>query len=138
MGAPTGEQMADVTDRRWEGRIKSLSKRRHFGFIENSNLNSIFGGDIFLRKRDVELFEVGDVVSFSVSLKENGKPQAMDVERVGEAGHDGDAGDSRTSRSGAPPSPPARPSRRPPPPPPPPRMMGPPEDDDSGGPRKRR
>merc|ERR1712032_1190868 len=49
---------------------------KHFGFIDCPMLREHFGVDTFLSDKEVGPFTTGSVVSFSIMLNKDGKPQA--------------------------------------------------------------
>eukprot|EP00928_Gymnodinium_smaydae_P087471 TRINITY_DN71732_c0_g1_i1.p1 TRINITY_DN71732_c0_g1~~TRINITY_DN71732_c0_g1_i1.p1 ORF type:complete len:391 (-),score=93.74 TRINITY_DN71732_c0_g1_i1:71-1135(-) len=57
------------------GKIITFNPERHFGFISCPEL----GQDAFLSEKQVQNFQVGDVVSFDVTYNQQGKPQAQNL-----------------------------------------------------------
>eukprot|EP00446_Apocalathium_sp_SHHI-4_P004295 CAMPEP_0177191234 /NCGR_PEP_ID=MMETSP0367-20130122/21245_1 /TAXON_ID=447022 ORGANISM="Scrippsiella hangoei-like, Strain SHHI-4" /NCGR_SAMPLE_ID=MMETSP0367 /ASSEMBLY_ACC=CAM_ASM_000362 /LENGTH=254 /DNA_ID=CAMNT_0018638929 /DNA_START=62 /DNA_END=826 /DNA_ORIENTATION=+ len=68
----------------FKGIMRSYSTEKGFGFIVCEEATTMFGQDVFLHKRQVKDggLRNGDTVTFVVELKENGQPQARDVEKV--------------------------------------------------------
>lgn len=78
--AGAGREMPGVTDRRWEGAIKNFNRANGYGFIACDELSAIFGGsDVFVHHAQIGVFQIGEVVNFSVILNKDQKPQAMDL-----------------------------------------------------------
>jgi len=77
-------EMPGVTDRRYEGVIKSFSEKTGFGFIACEELTATFGNDVFLHSTMMGGFGVGQAVSFSVGLNKTGQPQAKDLAEPGD------------------------------------------------------
>eukprot|EP00444_Apocalathium_aciculiferum_P030144 CAMPEP_0183431480 /NCGR_PEP_ID=MMETSP0370-20130417/54845_1 /TAXON_ID=268820 /ORGANISM="Peridinium aciculiferum, Strain PAER-2" /LENGTH=251 /DNA_ID=CAMNT_0025617181 /DNA_START=89 /DNA_END=844 /DNA_ORIENTATION=- len=72
------------------GVVKEYSTKLGFGFIECAATYGHCKGDVYLHKNQAEtksvgLVKVGDIVSFRVEFNAKGRPQARDVDRVGEA-----------------------------------------------------
>lgn len=80
-GKSTPVPMEGVTDRRFEGAVKSFNHAKGFGFISCDEVQGIFGQgvDVFTHHAQIGDFAVGDQVSFSVILNKDSKPQAMDL-----------------------------------------------------------
>eukprot|EP00928_Gymnodinium_smaydae_P035547 TRINITY_DN249_c0_g1_i1.p2 TRINITY_DN249_c0_g1~~TRINITY_DN249_c0_g1_i1.p2 ORF type:complete len:366 (+),score=106.01 TRINITY_DN249_c0_g1_i1:61-1098(+) len=78
---PSMQDMAGVTDRRFEGTIKNFNEKNGFGFIASPEIVSIFQAeiDVFLHHQQIGDFSVGDAVSFAVILNRDGKPQAKEL-----------------------------------------------------------
>mmetsp|Transcript_86336 Transcript_86336/g.244902 ORF Transcript_86336/g.244902 Transcript_86336/m.244902 type:complete len:275 (-) Transcript_86336:37-861(-) len=72
-----------ATDRRENGYIKSFNQKNGYGFVESPGLFEIFGQDVFLHRRQMGAFMVGQQVSFAVMLNDDNKPQAFDLQPLG-------------------------------------------------------
>lgn len=87
------ESNAVAPTKTFVGKVKSFSVERGFGFIACEETRSIFGGDIFLHKKQAE--EAGikdnDMVVFSVEVSSKGQPQARKVGKFGSAAQEGAA-----------------------------------------------
>merc|ERR1712087_858006 len=68
------QQLVDQK-RRFVGIIRHFNKERGFGFIACEEANQITGNDVFLHNENREGFDVGDVVSFAIDIR-NGQAQA--------------------------------------------------------------
>jgi len=88
-GAPVGKgsgskgaspRVLKVSDDRYVGEIKAFYPDRKFGFITCGELKDQFGVDTFLSDKEIGSFTNGDVVSFTVGLNGQGRPQAHDLE----------------------------------------------------------
>jgi len=75
----TAMEMEGVTDRRFDGLIKSFNEVKGFGFIACDEITHQFGCDVFLHHFQYTGFEVGQAVSFNVILNKQGKPQAQEL-----------------------------------------------------------
>jgi cold shock CspA family protein len=69
---------------RHEGRIKSFSEKTEYGFITCDEVHAQYGGDVFLSRRELGNCRVGDMVTFSLQINKQGKPQAVDVRSLNE------------------------------------------------------
>jgi len=78
------QHVPGITDRRFEGKILSVSPDKGFGFIQcPPQLRGTFNNkDIFIHKTQMSNFRVNDTVSFGVILYRDGKPQAKDLRGV--------------------------------------------------------
>lgn len=73
-------EVPGITDRRFEGTITSVHPEKGCGFIQCLELREAFQNkDIFIHRAHVGGFKAGDVVSFSVVVYIDGKPQAKDL-----------------------------------------------------------
>lgn len=73
-----------LTDKRAAGRIKSLSEKTGYGFIDCQELKAENGeNDIFLHHKQATGFQVGQEVTFAVMLNKTGKLQAYDLAAPG-------------------------------------------------------
>lgn len=70
-------------NRFYSGTIKSFDDGNGFGFIENSELMTKYGKDVFLHRSQFQDLNVGDRCAFRFDLKK-GQPQAKDVRGLGE------------------------------------------------------
>lgn len=79
--------MEGVTDRRFEGSVKSFNFTKGFGFICSEEVQGIFGQgiDVFVHHAQIGDFQVNDQVSFAIILNKDQKPQAMEVWPAAEA-----------------------------------------------------
>lgn len=64
---------------RYEGTIKSFNASTGFGFIACDETFAMYGNDVFLHHTQIAGFAVGDVVSFSVRINNQNKPQASSL-----------------------------------------------------------
>lgn len=103
---------------RYCGVIKSFWVEKHYGFIQCDELKEQFESDVFLSDLEIGSFVVGSVISFSVMLNKDGRPQAKMLEAM-EADYKPAAAfrmppQIQTSRQmpSPPPVPPARPPQK--------------------------
>merc|ERR1712194_170813 len=62
------------------GIVKSYNATKGFGFIQCSEVEAIFGSDVFLHKSEIDSTEsVGKEVQFMIFLSTKGQPQAQGV-----------------------------------------------------------
>mmetsp|Transcript_104677 Transcript_104677/g.291557 ORF Transcript_104677/g.291557 Transcript_104677/m.291557 type:complete len:379 (-) Transcript_104677:64-1200(-) len=66
-------------DQRFVGFIKSFNDQKGFGFIENDELKSMYGSDVFVHIKQLGNFQVGDTVSFSVFFNKDEKIRAREL-----------------------------------------------------------
>jgi len=71
-----------MTERRPKGVIKSFDQHQGFGFIACPELTAVFGEDVFIHGKQMGSFDIGSEVSFAVTLSEDNKPQAYDVQHL--------------------------------------------------------
>merc|ERR1719507_2953632 len=71
-----------MTERRSKGVIKSFNQHQGFGFIACPELAAVFGKDVFIHGKQMGSFDIGSEVSFAVTLSEDNKPQAYDVQHL--------------------------------------------------------
>jgi len=71
-----------MTERRSKGVIKSFNQHQGFGFIACPELAAVFGKDVFAHGKQMGSFDIGSEVSFAVTLSEDNKPQAYDVQHL--------------------------------------------------------
>lgn len=78
------ENIAGVTDIKFQGRIKMIKEDKTYGFIGNPPelAEKFTKKDVFLHRTEAATYQVGDLVSFGVRLHTDGRPQAKDVELV--------------------------------------------------------
>eukprot|EP00933_Yihiella_yeosuensis_P040307 TRINITY_DN34587_c0_g1_i1.p1 TRINITY_DN34587_c0_g1~~TRINITY_DN34587_c0_g1_i1.p1 ORF type:complete len:895 (-),score=189.20 TRINITY_DN34587_c0_g1_i1:54-2738(-) len=67
------------------GIIKSFDDNNGYGFISSAQATSAYGRDVFLHRRQLCNFEVGDSVSFRVKISGNGQPQAHKLKKPSES-----------------------------------------------------
>jgi len=91
-GKGGGKDVDGITDKRFEGVVKSFNAQKGFGFIECEELKEMFGNDVFLHHSQLGSHEVGEPVSFSVFLNKESKPQGMEL------GPPGSMGESDTNK----------------------------------------
>eukprot|EP00930_Biecheleria_cincta_P053551 TRINITY_DN3910_c0_g1_i1.p1 TRINITY_DN3910_c0_g1~~TRINITY_DN3910_c0_g1_i1.p1 ORF type:complete len:445 (-),score=94.75 TRINITY_DN3910_c0_g1_i1:351-1685(-) len=72
-----------LTQRRCIGKICKLSPERGLGFIDCSDLKAVFGEDVVVKKEQVGNLVEGTEVSFAVTLNDDCKPQAFDLQPQG-------------------------------------------------------
>jgi len=72
-------------DRRYIGDVKKLGAKHAFGFVSCASASQLsrFGGDVFLPNDEVGTLQVGDKVSFTALVNENGQVEARDIKVVG-------------------------------------------------------
>eukprot|EP00928_Gymnodinium_smaydae_P091373 TRINITY_DN75097_c0_g1_i1.p1 TRINITY_DN75097_c0_g1~~TRINITY_DN75097_c0_g1_i1.p1 ORF type:complete len:536 (-),score=116.64 TRINITY_DN75097_c0_g1_i1:103-1665(-) len=70
---------AGLDDTRYHGKIKSYNTNSGFGFIECDELRAKHGSDVFLNQNVDGGIVIGGIVSFSIELNAQGKPQARKV-----------------------------------------------------------
>lgn len=75
----TAVEEPGVTDRRFDGLIKSFNDKTGFGFISCDELMEMYNCDVFVHHRQMANFSVGTAVSFGVVLNKDHKPQAVDL-----------------------------------------------------------
>eukprot|EP00928_Gymnodinium_smaydae_P030910 TRINITY_DN2284_c0_g2_i3.p1 TRINITY_DN2284_c0_g2~~TRINITY_DN2284_c0_g2_i3.p1 ORF type:complete len:1209 (+),score=162.76 TRINITY_DN2284_c0_g2_i3:61-3687(+) len=64
---------------RFVGSITSFNAEKGYGFIECPETFLWYGKDVYVNKSQVGSFANGDMVSFTVVLADDGKPQAVDL-----------------------------------------------------------
>lgn len=84
---------------RYTGKIKSLSEREGYGFISCEELRAIHKRDVFVHSNQFGNFEVGNQVSFVMTLNNVGHPQAYHLEHESGRSHRGDELSEDESRS---------------------------------------
>jgi len=76
------EQIPGITDRRWEGLLKSFHHEMGYGFIQCLELNKHYpDNDVFIHRNQKRHFEQNDTINFAVFINHRGKPQATDLRR---------------------------------------------------------
>jgi len=80
-GSPPWVQAAD--DQRYSGIVKSFVAKPGFGFIDCPPLKEAYGRDTWVHGKQLGNFKVGDCVVFSMSLNQQGHPQALNLEAAG-------------------------------------------------------
>jgi len=74
------QNVAGLTDRRFEGQIVKYLMDKGFGFIRCQELRQRFPDrDIFVHQKQLGNFKEGENVSFGVFLNRDGKPQATEL-----------------------------------------------------------
>jgi len=68
---------------KFQGRIKSYSSEKGFGFIQCAQTYAQFGRDVFLHKAQIGNTGVGTLVNFSCEVNQQGMPQAKEVVPLG-------------------------------------------------------
>jgi len=68
------------TERRCSGTIKKLSPQMGTGFIECPEISTVFGCDVYVSGEQVGSFLEGTEVNFAVTLTDDDKPQAFDLQ----------------------------------------------------------
>jgi cold shock CspA family protein len=66
-------------DTRYVGAIHHFQADRRYGFISCDDVTAMFGMDTFLSNMEIGDFNNGDVVSFSIEVNKQGKPQARQL-----------------------------------------------------------
>lgn len=84
---------------RYAGTIKSFTAEKGFGFIECAELFEAYGRDTWLHHAQLQTFQVGEVVEFSMTLNKQGNPQALDLAAPGQAGGGKAAGGKAAPRA---------------------------------------
>lgn len=64
---------------RYAGNIKSFSAEKGFGFIDCPELFEVYGRDTWLHHAQVQHFQIGDLVRFTMALNKEGNPQALEL-----------------------------------------------------------
>lgn len=79
---PTVEKAAPPQDT-FIGRIKSFANLKGYGFIACDQTYFIFKTDVFLHRNQAtaETLRIGDMVSFTVEVNAQGRPQARNVKK---------------------------------------------------------
>jgi len=80
------EEIPGLTDRWFEGYIKSFNTNAGWGFIANEEIARMRGGDVFLHSNALGSFDVGDYVSFWIRMNKDGRPQACDLKAADPGG----------------------------------------------------
>lgn len=75
--APSWLQPAD--DERYAGVVKRFDADKGFGFIECDVLKNFYGRDTWVHSAQLGEFQVGDQVEFSMTLNQQGNPQAINL-----------------------------------------------------------
>mmetsp|Transcript_37783 Transcript_37783/g.87449 ORF Transcript_37783/g.87449 Transcript_37783/m.87449 type:complete len:392 (-) Transcript_37783:72-1247(-) len=68
------------TERRCSGTVKKLNPQMGMGAIDCPELNSVFGCDVLVHAAQVGQFLEGTEVNFAVTLNDDNKPQAFDLQ----------------------------------------------------------
>jgi len=81
---PFAEEPPVSPTKNFVGKVKKYSADQGYGFVECEETFSIFKGDIFLHRNQVEAANIvqGNLVTFSVEVSSKGQPQARNVERI--------------------------------------------------------
>lgn len=82
----------DPTTKRWSGTVSKFFPDKHYGFIHSTELQSLFGADVFLSDKEIGAFGIGSEVTFSVAMNKTGKPQAHALEDANAASNNGTDG----------------------------------------------
>eukprot|EP00927_Polykrikos_kofoidii_P021269 TRINITY_DN20185_c0_g1_i1.p1 TRINITY_DN20185_c0_g1~~TRINITY_DN20185_c0_g1_i1.p1 ORF type:complete len:608 (-),score=122.43 TRINITY_DN20185_c0_g1_i1:145-1872(-) len=78
-GGKSNVAMPGITDRRWEGVVKSKGKQ--YGFVICGEIASTFNNeDVYVHQTHLQGLNIGDEVTFSVLVNSQGRPQAVDLE----------------------------------------------------------
>jgi len=108
---PNAEPVFGITDRRFEGIIRSFNDQEGYGFLKCDSFDKVWAergyskNDVFVHRNQKGTFVQGDAVSFGVFLNFRGKPQATDLrpvsrgEWVGQNADEADGTGSRASSS---------------------------------------
>jgi len=70
------EEEAEVDGPEMIGTIKSFDESSGYGFICGTRITQEYGRDVFLHRKQLKGFKVGDMVQFNVVKSRDGKPQA--------------------------------------------------------------
>mmetsp|Transcript_100002 Transcript_100002/g.283042 ORF Transcript_100002/g.283042 Transcript_100002/m.283042 type:complete len:357 (+) Transcript_100002:30-1100(+) len=89
--AAAGLAPGGAGDGRYTGVIKKFSQEKRFGFIECPELWAQFGRDVFLSDVQIGMFTVGSPVSFTLTLNQQGHPQAQGLQDAAGAADGGAA-----------------------------------------------
>lgn len=65
---------------RYLGKIMNFNQSKGFGFINSEEATADFGKDTFLSDKEIGQFQVGDIVSFTIVVNKDNKPQARLVQ----------------------------------------------------------
>lgn len=76
------ETLEHEPSQRFTGTIKSFNPEKRFGFIDCAEIKAEYGADVFLSDHEIGAFTVGSVVTFSVTLNKDSKPQAKLLEEA--------------------------------------------------------
>ncbi|CAE8704511.1 unnamed protein product, partial [Polarella glacialis] len=77
---PNSQQVAGLTDRRYEGVLTTYRSDKGFGFIKCAELREKFPDkDVFVHAGQMGGFTVGAAVNFGIYLNKDGKPQAYEL-----------------------------------------------------------
>eukprot|EP00747_Dinoflagellata_sp_TGD_P130934 gnl/TRDRNA2_/TRDRNA2_174895_c0_seq2.p1 gnl/TRDRNA2_/TRDRNA2_174895_c0~~gnl/TRDRNA2_/TRDRNA2_174895_c0_seq2.p1 ORF type:complete len:267 (+),score=54.13 gnl/TRDRNA2_/TRDRNA2_174895_c0_seq2:60-860(+) len=68
------------------GRIKSFNHKRGWGLISCEEASEKYGGDVWIWKNQLDVFDTNDEVTFYVEKNEGGRPQARKVTGKKEGG----------------------------------------------------
>lgn len=68
-----------LTAKRAHGKIKSFNETSGFGFIDCPDLKEHFGRDVFVHRKQMVGFSVGQPVNFAIVLNKDNHPQAFDI-----------------------------------------------------------
>eukprot|EP00931_Biecheleriopsis_adriatica_P115959 TRINITY_DN91694_c0_g1_i1.p1 TRINITY_DN91694_c0_g1~~TRINITY_DN91694_c0_g1_i1.p1 ORF type:complete len:902 (+),score=202.58 TRINITY_DN91694_c0_g1_i1:91-2796(+) len=66
------------------GTIKSFDETSGYGFITSQKATEEYGRDVFLHRKMLKDFKVGDVVKFRVKINKQGRPQAGKLQEAPE------------------------------------------------------
>mmetsp|Transcript_73593 Transcript_73593/g.193051 ORF Transcript_73593/g.193051 Transcript_73593/m.193051 type:complete len:174 (-) Transcript_73593:31-552(-) len=85
---PGADPIYGITDRRFEGVIRSFSDKEGYGFLRCPDFDKAWTAkgnpkcDVFMHRNQKGHFDQGDTVSFEVFKNFRGKPQATDLREV--------------------------------------------------------
>lgn len=100
-GTDWGSQV--TSGRSFEGTIMHFNEEKGWGFIQCEDTRNMFGKDIFVHKREFEASMLGnsELVTFTVELTRDGRPEAKNVTAKSSSGSGGaDFAGSGTQPSG--------------------------------------
>lgn len=71
---------------RYSGTIKSFAEEKGFGYIDCPELYAVYGRDTWLHHAQLQDFQAGMAVDFTMALNKEGLPQALDLTLPGQPG----------------------------------------------------
>ena len=85
--SPDVARPGGLSDERFIGRIKRYQDGPlgGYGFIDCDEIKTRFSRDVYIHKNQMVGFQIGDEVSFTISLNNKGEPQARNVMKSEEA-----------------------------------------------------
>jgi len=98
-GKAAAQHQSGAEGQRCAGTIKNFSAEKGFGFIECPELFEAYGRDTWLHHAQVQHFQVGELVEFTMALGKDGNPQALDLSLPGTAGGGKGAGGKAAVRA---------------------------------------